>query len=69
MTRMKLSEYVLAQADREDAVGDLARDAAADPRWPKGDYGTLAGYLYGKAAPDLLEALRAAEHERARDEA
>jgi hypothetical protein len=31
---MYLSEYVLAQQDREDSVGDLARDAAADPDWP-----------------------------------
>jgi uncharacterized protein YozE (UPF0346 family) len=31
---MYLSEYVLAQQDREDSVGDLARDAAADEGWP-----------------------------------
>ncbi len=29
------SDYLLGQRGRDDAVGDLARDAARDPEWPK----------------------------------
>ena len=29
------SDYLLGQRGRHDAVGDLARDAARDPEWPK----------------------------------
>lgn len=29
------SDYLLGQRVREDAVGELARDASRDPEWPK----------------------------------
>ena len=29
------SNWLQLQADRTDPIGDLARDVAADPRWPR----------------------------------
>lgn len=65
---MYLSEYVLAQQDRDDAVGDLARDAAADDCWPHDSgFGTLSAYLvHGGAGDEVIEVLGMAawEHRR-----
>ncbi len=30
------TDWLMAQLHRDDPVGDLARDAARDPRWPAG---------------------------------
>lgn len=30
------TEWLLGQADRDDLVGDVARDAQSDPGWPAG---------------------------------
>jgi len=54
------------QTQRNDPVGDIARDAAADSRWPRGNakLGTLIGHLESHgASPAAIEALRGAYDE------
>ncbi|HEY1700798.1 MAG TPA: YozE family protein [Trebonia sp.] len=68
---MYLSEYVLAQADRDDAVGDLARDAAADETWPhQANSVRLSQYLAGQvnAGEQAFVALQSAAREHRRQE-
>ncbi len=53
--------WLKAQTHRDDPVGDIARDAAADPRWPRGNakLGTLIEHLEAHgASPAPIEALR-----------
>ena len=55
--------WLKAQRGRDDAVGDLARDAAADPHWPKAakSLPRLLDYLAGRGAcPGAVEACRRA---------
>jgi hypothetical protein len=66
------SLWLTFQRDRTDAVGDLARVAAADPAWPgwRG-YEGLAAHLRARRAPEaMLAALTEAyaEWEHARGE-
>lgn len=51
--------WLATQGDRDDPVGDLARDVRADPDWPGfDDLPVLRGYLRnGGAAPEALDAL------------
>ena len=39
---MTFAAWVKKQADRDDPLGDFARDCVADPDWP--ERGTLDGY-------------------------
>lgn len=39
------TRWLFDQADRDDPVGDLARDAKADPNFPDGDVGECLNYL------------------------
>lgn len=53
--------WLKAQTQRNDPVGDIARDAAADPRWPRGNarLSTLIEHLeFNGASPAAVEALR-----------
>jgi len=55
--------WLKSQRHRDDAVGDLARDAAADRRWPKAarSLQCLLGYLDGRGAcAGAVEACRRA---------
>jgi hypothetical protein len=65
-----LSEYVLAQADRDDNVGDLARDAAADEHWPHGaNSAVLSQYLDRESADEqAFVALQSAAREHRKQE-
>lgn len=36
MDRLAFGTWLLRQGGREDAIGDLAKAAAADPRFPRG---------------------------------
>jgi uncharacterized protein YozE (UPF0346 family) len=36
MTRSSFHKYMTAQVDREDPIGDLARDMRDDRNWPAG---------------------------------
>ena len=55
--------WLKAQRGRDDPVGDLARDAAADRHWPKAakSLPRLLDYLAGRGAcPGAVEACRRA---------
>lgn len=58
------SDYLLGQRERDDAVGELARDAARDPEWPKRrglSFNRLRSYLVvNNASAEALGALAAA---------
>lgn len=62
--------WLQQQAKRDDPVGDLARDTAHDPTWPRtGDKSALLDYLSGRhASRGALAALEAAWEEWARTE-
>jgi hypothetical protein len=54
--------WLLAQSDRSDRVGDLARKYADDPDWPRyGDYRAVDKYVhpqrYGSGTTAIAEAL------------
>jgi uncharacterized protein YozE (UPF0346 family) len=55
------SDYLLGQRERDDAVGDLARDAARDPEWPKQrglSFNRLRNYLvFNNASQSVIDAL------------
>jgi uncharacterized protein YozE (UPF0346 family) len=61
------SDYLLGQRGRDDAVGDLARDAARDPEWPKQrglSFNRLRNYLiFNNASQSALDALECAWNE------
>jgi len=61
------SDYLLGQRPRDDAIGELARDASRDPEWPKQrglSFNRLRTYLLANSASEgAIEALG-----RARDE-
>ena len=63
------TSWLAAQADRSDAVGDLARDVRADPGAPTGDASALRSYVarafpaYSSGVDDALAALDRAESE------
>ena len=50
---MTFSEWVEAQAERDDPLGDFARDCVADPDWPKrGSLDDYREYLSFEAHAD-----------------
>lgn len=53
------------QRKRDDAIGDLARLAVADPKWPRGSYGyKIEAYLDKQGAPaEIYAALALAKYE------
>lgn len=55
------TRWLFAQADRDDPVGDLARDAKADPDFPDGTPGDCLDYLsqprFSAGRKALMEAL------------
>lgn len=55
------SDYLLGQRGRDDAVGELARDAARDPEWPRRrglSFNRLRNYLMvNNACQSALDAL------------
>ncbi|MGE4321756.1 MAG: YozE family protein [Sphingobium sp.] len=55
--------WLIAQFKRDDAIGQLAKVAFQDPRFPRdGDYKTVSKYLNGVgAAIEMHEALDEAE--------
>ncbi len=58
--------WLKTQTHRDDPVGDIARDAAADPLWPRGNakLGTLIEHLESSGgSPAAIEALRGAYDE------
>jgi len=61
------SDYLLGQRGREGAVGDLARDAARDPEWPKQrglSFNRLRNYLIvNHASQSAIDALECAWNE------
>jgi uncharacterized protein YozE (UPF0346 family) len=61
------SDYLLGQRGRDDAVGDLARDAARDPKWPKQrglSLSRLRNYLIvNNACQNAIDALLCAWNE------
>jgi len=63
------SDYLLGQRGRDDAVGDLARDAARDPEWPKQrglSFNRLRNYLIANHAnQSAIDALERAWNEYA----
>jgi uncharacterized protein YozE (UPF0346 family) len=63
------SDYLLGQRGRDDAVGELARDAARDPEWPKQrglSFNRLRNYLLvNHASQSTLDALERAWNEYA----
>jgi len=63
------SDYLLGQRGRDDAVGELARDASRDPEWPKQrglSFNRLRNYLLvNHASQSTLEALERAWNEYA----
>jgi len=58
------SDYLLGQRGRDDAVGELSRDAAHDPEWPKQrglSFNKLRNYLIvNHASQSALDALELA---------
>ncbi len=59
---LPFAAWLKRQAVRDDAVGDLARDARDDlgfPSWP-GTVASVRGYLEGRAGDPALQALRRA---------
>ena len=56
------SDYLLGQRGRNDAVGELARDAARDPEWPKRrglSFNRLRNYLLvNNACQSAIDALQ-----------
>ena len=61
------SDYLLGQRGRDDAVGDLARDATRDPEWPKQrglSFNRLRNYLiFNNACQSAIDALVCAWNE------
>nr|MBN1229220.1 hypothetical protein [Anaerolineae bacterium] len=60
------TEWLLAQHDRRDSVGELARGAAADRRWPRKDktFDEYKRYLgWGIQSEGLIEAFEQAWEE------
>ncbi len=58
---MGFKAWLKTQIHRNDPVGDIARDAAVDPRWPRGNakLGTLIEHLESNGASSAAsEALR-----------
>lgn len=55
--------WLLAQIKRDDDVGDLAKVASRDPRWPReGDYKAASKYLNSVGASvEMHDALAEAE--------
>lgn len=47
---ISFEKWIAYQATRQDAVGDLARDLAADPTWPRDDQGDVLDHLYDAGA-------------------
>jgi hypothetical protein len=58
-------DWLAEQRGRQDAVGDLARDIAADNQWPSGAHSEQRlNYLVGRNAPvERIAALEAANAE------
>lgn len=50
------TRWLLDQADRDDPVGDLARDARSDPNFPEGTVGQVLDYLSTPARRGAREA-------------
>ena len=62
-TTHSFTEWLAGQAGRDTPTGDLARDAAQDPGWPRGgtDLSTFVAHLESMGAHDAaLDALRRA---------
>jgi len=61
--KQPFGRWLLDQQDRSGPIGDLAKCAKADPRFPKdGDYRAVAARLNASSAdPDMHEALADAE--------
>ena len=63
---MTFNQYLARQCDREDAIGDLARDATEDGTFPRHVvwFDQVRGYIYrARACPEAHEALREAWRE------
>lgn len=63
-------EWLEARLDDDDAIGDLARDALADPDWPRGAgelNAFVARLLAAKAPPESIAALVKAWESYTRD--
>jgi uncharacterized protein YozE (UPF0346 family) len=66
---MGFKAWLNQQVDRDDSVGDLARDAKRDGNWPKGraSLRRLRAYLESRQAmPGALDALEQAWREYGR---
>lgn len=61
--RPPFGKFILAQKDREDTIGTLAKVASTDPRFPRdGDYRKVSAYLNSVSAPgEMQDALAEAE--------
>lgn len=61
--RSPFGTWLLAQIKRDDDIGNLAKIAFRDPRWPRdGDYKTASKYLNSVSASiEMHEALAEAE--------
>lgn len=61
--RQPFGTWLLAQVKRDDDIGDLAKIAFRDPRWPReGDYKAASKYLNSvSASVEMHEALAEAE--------
>ena len=65
MSPLSFEHWLARQRERQDPVGDLARDIAADADWPTGAHAEQRlNYLVGRdASPELIEAMAAANSE------
>jgi uncharacterized protein YozE (UPF0346 family) len=61
--RAPFGKFILAQKDREDTIGTLAKVATTDPKFPReGDYKKVSAYLNSVGAPcEMQDALAEAE--------
>lgn len=61
---MTFTEWLKGQLDRDDPIGDFARDVGEDPGWPQdGKLLDFELYLYRLGAESLADPLRAAWRE------
>ncbi|MEO7465593.1 MAG: YozE family protein [Sphingobium limneticum] len=58
-SRAPFGKFILAQKEREDDIGNLAKVAVTDAKFPRdGDYKKVSAYLNSVGAPgDLHDAL------------
>ena len=57
------TDWLLDQADRDDPIGDVARDASKDKSFPKGSPDDVRGYLRHRSSAACREALEDAIEE------